>query len=84
MSLFIFCIIKRSLSQTADAGGLLVGIVEGPLLDYVESLIFEAETQVCSSSNEGDVEMLLLVIISPVVIEFERCDATGVVHSNAL
>eukprot|EP00957_Ditylum_brightwellii_P037119 2809613-Ditylum_brightwellii.AAC.1 len=62
MSLFIFCIIKRSLSQTADAGGLLVGVVE----------------------DEGDSELVLIVSISPVVGEFEHCDATGVIRSDLL
>eukprot|EP00957_Ditylum_brightwellii_P130575 9960540-Ditylum_brightwellii.AAC.1 len=57
MLAFKLSIIKRSLSRTVDAGGLLVGIVK---------------------------ELISHVIIAPVVVKFERCDAMGVVHSNLL
>eukprot|EP00957_Ditylum_brightwellii_P040765 3085982-Ditylum_brightwellii.AAC.1 len=60
MLAFKLSIIKRSLLQTADAGGSLVGKVK------------------------GDSELILHVIISPVVGEFECCDAMGVVRSNLL
>eukprot|EP00957_Ditylum_brightwellii_P048838 3705605-Ditylum_brightwellii.AAC.1 len=44
MLTFKLDIIKRSLSWTVDVIGLLVGVVEGLLLDCFESLLSDAET----------------------------------------
>eukprot|EP00957_Ditylum_brightwellii_P010492 795527-Ditylum_brightwellii.AAC.1 len=73
-----------SLSRTADAGGLPVGVVEGLVSDCFKSLVFEAENGLCSSSDKGNSELMSLVIVAPVVVEFDCCDATGVVRSDLL
>ena len=46
--------------------------------------MFEAETSVCLSLDKSNSELVSHVIISPVVGEFERCNATGVVRSDSL
>ena len=70
--------------QTFGSVGLLVGVVKDLLLDCLKLLLFETETWVCLSSDKGNSELVLHVIISPVVGEFKRCDTTGVLRSDSL
>eukprot|EP00957_Ditylum_brightwellii_P020571 1550666-Ditylum_brightwellii.AAC.1 len=51
-----------SSSQTADAGGSSVSVVE----------------------DKGDSDLKSFVIVAPVVVELDRCDAMGIVRSDSL
>eukprot|EP00957_Ditylum_brightwellii_P006251 474118-Ditylum_brightwellii.AAC.1 len=84
MLAFIFCIISRSSSGIVDVLGSSVGVIKGLLPDCFKLLVSEAETRVCSSSDKGNSELILHVIIAPVVGEFDCCDATVVVRSDLL